>query len=310
MVKQAHVEALFDCLDESATIYYKEYSMTYLEGVVKTCENIMSNSVEKIYSSNLEELEEAINKIAEIEFNKEEIRKAFQYACLRGFKHANLSNEMITPDTIGIFVNYLIKKLYTKKNLNILDPLVGTGNLITTIANGLSGEHKIMGVDIDVNSYKLANALFDMLDYGEGIFCQDVNTFTVFPVDLIISDFSGLEEEKVYEIIKTQSVNILPGGFMIGIFDDKVIGDKTLVNRAKELNELWKLFGMVKLPIKMFKNKSKSIVVFQRNGEEFIQPKNFLMVELPDFDDVNEFTKVISQLNNWFKNTDFYKIGE
>ena len=310
MVKQAHVEALFDCLDESATIYYKEYSMTYLEGVVKTCENIMSNSVEKVYSSNLEELEEAINKIAEIEFNKEEIRKAFQYACLRGFKHANLSNEMITPDTIGIFVNYLIKKLYAKKNLNILDPLVGTGNLITTVANGLTGDHKIMGVDIDVNSYKLANALFDMLDYGEGIFCQDANTFTVFPVDLIISDFSGLEEEKVYEIIKTQSVNILSGGFMIGIFDDKVIGDKTLVHKAKELNELWKLFGLVKLPIKMFKNKSKSIVVFQRNGEEFIQPKNFLMVELPDFDDVNEFTKVISQLNNWFKNTDFYKIGE
>jgi len=74
------------------------------------------------------------------------------------------------------------------------------------------------------------------------------------------------------------------------------------------MNQVWKLFGMIKLPRSIVKNNSKSIVIFQRNGEMVVQPKKFLLVELPDFNEKEQTQKVIHQLNNWFANTDFYRI--
>ena len=310
MINQEHIEALYDCFDESATLLYKTHKIPYLEGIVKTCENIMANSVEDSYSDIIDELKTILEKVSDIEFNKEEIRKAFQYACLKGFKHENISNQMITPDTIGVFINYLISKLYNKKHLDILDPLVGTGNLITNIANNLDKTTNIFGVDFDGNSYKLSTAIFDMLGYGEQVYFQDTITFKCQPMDLIVSDFSGILEDSVYNIIGHLSDNIKSGGFLIGIFDEEVVKEKVLVEHAKELNDLWKLFGLIKLPKNILKNSEKVIVIFQSDGLNIIQPKNFLLVDLPDFNDQVGFKKVINHLNAWFENIEFYKLGE
>ncbi|MBI9008887.1 MAG: hypothetical protein JEZ05_02540 [Tenericutes bacterium] len=310
MINQEHIEALYDCFDESAVLLYKTNKMPYLEGVVKTCENIMAHTIEDTYSDIKTELMTIIDKVSGIEFNKEEIRKAFQYACLKGFKHGNISNQMITPETIGVFINYLISKLYSKSHLDILDPLVGTGNLITYIANNTTKKTNIFGVDLDIDSYKLSTALFDMLGYGEQVYFQDTLTFRCPPMDLIVSDFSGILEEDVYNIIGHLSENIISGGFLVGIFDGEIVKDEVLVKRAMDLNELWKLFGFIKLPTTLLKNTEKVIVIFQRDGLEVIQPKNFLLVDLPDFNDQDSFKKVISHLNVWFENTEFYKLGE
>lgn len=309
MVNQERVEALFDCLDESAILLYKTYKLSYIESIVKTCENIKANTVEEKYQDIKDDLELLIEKISDTEFNKEEIRKAFQFACLKGFKHANISNEMITPETIGVFINYLVSQLYVKESLTILDPLVGTGNLITTVANSLAGKNQIIGVDKDLDAYKLSTALFDMLDYGEQVYFQDTNTFVIHPIDLIISDFSGIEENEVYTIIGNHSKNIIEGGFLVGVFDLDVVKDDVLVKHAKALNKLWKLFGYIKLPDTISKDNKKVIIIFQRDGEKVIQPKQFLLVELPEFTNVEAFKKVINQLNSWFRNTDFYKLG-
>lgn len=310
MLNQEHVETLYDCLDESATLLYKTYKTPYLEGVVKTCENIISNSIEDEFDKIKPELQGFMDKVTEIDFDKEEIRKAFQFACLKGFKHSKITNQMITPETIGIFYNYLISKLYTKKSLSILDPLVGTGNLLTVVANGLDKPVQIIGCDQDLNAYKLSNALFDMLGYGEQIFLQDTISFKCPPVDLIISDFSGIIENDVYDIIGHHSTNIKPGGFLIGIFDELVVSNDALIKHAKDLNELWNLFGLIKLPENLTKHYPKSIVLFQRSGALVTKPKKFLLAELPEFSNKEDFAKVINQLNHWFKNIEFYKLGE
>ncbi len=310
MINQENIEALFDCLDESSTLLYQKHKISYLEGLIKTCENIISNDIEDNYSEIENELKTKINKINKIEFKKEEIRKAFQYACLRGFKHGQISNQMITPDTIGVFINYLVSKLYDSKALLVLDPVVGTGNLITSLANNSDKEMNLFGVDIDVLSYKLSTALFDMLGYGEQVYCQDSFTYNSPLVDLIVADFSGIQEEDVYKLLQHHGNNIQIGGFLIGVFDEEIIKENVLVEHSKDLNEIWKLFGLIKLPKGILKNQNKSIVIFQKNGDIVIQPKAFLIVELPEFSENEEMRKVIDQLNGWFKNTEFYKLGE
>lgn len=310
MINQQHIEDLYDCFDESATLLYKTYKLPFLDGIVKTCENIVANSIEEEYADIAQDLKLIMDKISDINFNKEEIRKAFQYACLTGFKHAGISNQMITPESIGVFVGYLIEKLYHKNSVKILDPLVGTGNFITTVANNVKKNTSLYGVDMDHTSYKLTSALFDMLEYGNQVFFQDTRTYKQLPAELMISDFSGIEEQMVYEIIEHHHQNIVECGFLIGVFDEEVVSETVLVERSKKLSALWKLFGYIKLPNKITKNASKCIVIFQKNGKEYIQPNKFLLVDLPEFTNQKEMTIVINRMNDWFQNTEFKKIGE
>ncbi len=308
MINQTNIETLFDYFDASSTLLYKTYKKPYLDGLVISVENLMSNTVEEIYQEIKSDLVGMIRSVSEIDFQPEEIRKAFQFACLKGFKHANQSNQMITPETIGIFIQYLISKLYDKKNLRLLDPLVGTGNLITTVANHMEEPELLVGVDMDQESYRLSSALFDLLGYGDQVYYQDTNTFLYPVVDAIIMDASGIEKEQVYEIMKHHEKNLVEGGFLIGVFDGETVQPEILVEHSQGWNGVWKLFGMIHLPQTLTKQQKKSIVVLQRDGSEVIQPNRFLLVDLPDFSNQTEMKHVISQLNDWFTNTEFYKV--
>ncbi|XFA98512.1 class I SAM-dependent methyltransferase [Candidatus Izemoplasma sp. B36] len=310
MINQDNVELMFDVLDESALILYQKYKTPYLEGVIKTCENIVSNSVEVIDDDIRVELLSKIKRISNIDFQKEEIRKAFQFACLKGYKHANISNQMITPETIGIFINYLVTKLYNKKKFNILDPVSGTSNLIACVANHLDEDVNLFCVEKDLLSYKLSLTLLELLGYGEQVFYQDSLTYLSPKMDLIIGDFSGIVEKEIYSLIKHHGNNIIDGGFLIGVFDDLTVSEKVLIKHAKDINEIWKLFGLIRLPKGILKNQSKSIVIFQKTGKLVIQPKRFLLVDLPEFSNKEDMKIVINHINDWFKNTEFYKLGE
>ena len=310
MVNQTNIEKLFDVLDESAIILYERYKLPYLEGLIKTCENIISDSVNEDFTEKSEILRDKLDRLKDIEFQKEEIRKAFQYACLKGFKHKNITNQMITPDSIGIFLSYLIDKLYLKKKLTILDPLVGTGNLITTIANQREDDVNLIGVDNEMNSYMLSQALFDMLGYGDKVFYQDTLTYSGPESDVIVTDFSGIEMDEIFKIIKHQRNNIADNGFLMGIIDNNFFDDDKLSEFINEVKQEWHFFGLVVLPKQFFKYHGKSILILQNIGEGFIKPKTFMMAEIPSFEKKEEMLKVINRLNQWFKDTEFKRVGD
>lgn len=310
MINQKNIEVLFDVLDESSKILYETYKTPYLDGIVKTCENIMSHSVEEAYAEKSEELMSQVIKLDDIEFEKEEIRKAFQYACLRGFKHKNMTNQMITPESIGIFMSFLIDKLYRKKSLTIFDPLLGTGNLITTIANQRREGTEIIGIDNDLTNYKLSIALFDMLGYGESVFCQDTISYIGPKSDCIITDFSGLEVNDIFEIILHEKKNIISDGFFMSIIDNDLFNDESLSELIKKVNDGWYFFGLIVLPKQFFKYQGKSILILQDKGSKFIQPKSFMMVEIPSFEKQEDMLSVIEKINKWFSDTEFHKVGE
>ena len=149
-----------------------------------------------------------------------------------------------------------------------------------------------------------------MLDYGDKVYLQDVLSFTSPLMDLIIGDFSSIGHKEYYEIVKHISNQLLEGGFILSIVDEEVANDKHLIANAKDLSDDLLLFGLFSLPKEILKNQNKSILIFQRKGPKVIQPKKFLLVDLPEFSNKEEMTTVINQINDWFKNTEFYKLGE
>jgi site-specific DNA-methyltransferase (adenine-specific) len=308
VVNQKNVELLFDCFDQSATLLYEKTKLPYLEGIVKTCENILADSANESSRELNQELEKIISTISQVEFNKEEIRKAFQFACLKGLKHKNISNQMITPESIGLFFSYLVEKLYERKDLVVYDPLVGSGNLITSMANNLEKSLTLIGVDKDLVFSKLTQALFGMLKYGEDVYFQDALTFSNIKVDLIVTDFSGLSQTDVFQLIKYNKELLKDNSFLISVIDNSFFDSSLLKEFIYEVKNDWHFFGMLVLPEMFFKNDKKSIFILQRIGKDFIKPNKFLIADLPDFNNQLETEKVIGQINDWFKQIEFKKV--
>lgn len=310
MVNQENIEKLYDVIDQSAVILYDKYKISYLKGIVKTCENIHANSADFSDEEINEELEELLNSIKDIDFKKEEVRKAIQYAILKGLKHEKISNQMITPESIGVLMSYFIQKLYDKKTYRIYDPLLGTGNLLVTIANQIDKDVELIGVDNFGVSYELAKSLFGMLGYGDKVYFQDTLTSNNINADVIISDFSAVQQDQIYKIIDHQLNNIKSDSYFIFMVDNTFFKALNVKEFIEEISENWYLFGMIVLPNEVFKNQEKSMVILQNKGENFIKPDSFLMAEIPSFTDKDGLNKVIVQLNNWFNKTQYYKVEE
>jgi site-specific DNA-methyltransferase (adenine-specific) len=206
-----------------------------------------------------------------------------------------------------MLMGYLIQKLYDVNQLRIYDPLIGTGNLITSIANQIDYDVELIGVDNFGDSYELSQALFGMLGYGNQIFYQDTRTSSNIDADVIISDISAVQQSEIYDIINHQTKNIKDNGYFIFMVDNLFFEALNVKEFIKEINKRWYLFGMMILPEEVFKTQEKTILILQDKGKEFIQPDSFMMVEIPGFKDQNALANVIGQLNQWFNKTKFYK---
>lgn len=307
MINEKHVEIFFDCLDESAMLLYHTQKISYLSGIVKTCENILANSANEDDEELNKKLYDLIHSISNIEFNKEEIRKAFQYAVLKGFKHVNISNQMITPESIAMLMSYLIGKLYDFNRLRLYDPLCGTGNLMAAIANQFKEDIELVGVDHFGVSYELSQALFGLLDYGNQLFFQDTLTSNHINADVIVSDFSAVDLNIILNIINHQSNNIKSDGYFIFMVDNQFFETLNVKDFIQEIQKKWHFFGMMILPKEVFKTQEKTVIILQDKGEFFVQPTSFMMVEIPSFSDQTALENVIGQLNQWFIETKFYK---
>lgn len=307
MINEANIETLYDVLDASASLLYETSKTPYVQGIVRTCENIIANSAKTDDQVLNEKLNELMEPIRHIEFQKEEIRKAIQYAVLKGLKHQKISNQMMTPESIGMLMGYLVQKLYDVDYLHIYDPLIGTGNLITSIANQIDFDVDLSGVDNFGMSYELSQALFGMLGYGNQIFFQDTRTSSHMNADVIVSDFSAVQQSEIYDIINHQTENIKENGYFIFMVDNVFFEALNVKEFIKEINKRWYLFGMMILPEEVFKTQEKTILVLQDKGSRFIQPDSFMMVEIPGFKDQQALANVIGQLNQWFAKTKYYK---
>ncbi|MDD3122853.1 MAG: N-6 DNA methylase [Candidatus Izemoplasmatales bacterium] len=304
-----NIELVFDVLDQSATHLFETQQTPYLKGVVLTCENILAHEIILDTSDETDKvLLDLLHKMDNIDFQKEEIRKAIQLCILKGFKLSKQSNQEITPDTIGIFLSYLIKKLIDFEGpMTLFDPLVGTGNLICTVANNLDKETLLFGVDHNLDQVELSKAMFEMMDYGEEVYFQDTLTFWNLASDVLLCDFSNSETEDEmtyfpYEVIKHHLYNLKPGGFFLGIIYNDFFEQPTNEEFRKYLLESWEILGLIKLPDSIFKSLGKSILILEKKSNIEYVDKQFLLADIPSFEDEEAFQKAIYQINLWFKN--------
>ena len=302
-VKLDNLELFYDCVDESNNLLYEMLHRPYFELIEMTAQNILAGEVvTDLDEEEKEKLQKVYDKLEGIDFSVEDIRKAMQSIILRGFKEMNIPNGQTTPDTMGIFITYLITKLCPGKEVNIIDPLCGTGNLLLTIANHLDKNVNLFACDNDLWMTKLIKIQADLLNENIDIYFQNAMSLYLSDMDVVTFDMPHSENTKAgyfpYQSILHFTDYVKDDGCMIGLVENDFFDYDKNQEFKKELLKKMTIVGIVELPDNMFKfSKPKIVLVLRKRVED----KKCFMVKLPSFSDVKEFNESLIEIEAWFE---------
>lgn len=324
-VSQA-VETLFSIFDSSTVVLRKELDVTYLEALVETGDNLFEGAIlqEELSESTIERLNREYSTFNEETYKGEEIRKAFQLAILKGMKEGVQANHEMTPDAVGMFMSYLFHKfMQGQKEITVLDPAIGTGNLMTTLFNSAKEELTMsgFGVEVDEVLIKLALVNANLQKHAIEFFHQDgVAPLYIDPVDAVVSDLPiGYYPNEIvaseytlkanegmsyaHHLFIEQSVkHTKEGGYLFFLVPNFIFESDQAPKLHAFIKETCFIQGLLQLPVSMFKNEknAKSIFVLQKKGQGVTMPKQALLVELPKFSNMKAMENIMNQLNTWF----------
>ena len=304
-MKPEHLELFYDCVDQSNAILYEAFHKSYFDLIEMTVQNILAGEVVcDCDEETKNKLNQIYDQLVGVDFTVEDVRKAMQAIFLKGFKEMRILNGNTTPDTLGIFIAYLITKLNANKKITILDPLCGTGNLLHTVINHLDKECTSFACDHDVWMTKLTKMVSDLLGIPVELYLQDTRNLSLKDMDCILFDMPNviLEEKKSYfpyEAILHYKEMLKPDGAMIAILGSDFFNYDKNQEFKKQLLQDCSIIGLIELPDSMFVAKPKIILVIQKC---MLDKKNCFMVKLPSFTDVKEFNKSLMEIEAWFEN--------
>lgn len=333
-MQQNSVERLYDFLDTAAEMISKDMQVSYLEGLAEAGELYLSGRAEHLplseeMAGKLEELIQKYDDFSEPE--AETVRKAFQLALLKSMKNYH-PNRQMTPDTIGLFISYLFNKFHTgNEQVSIMDPAVGTGNLLFTVLNHLSVKAgSIYGIDIDDILIKLAFIQADMQKKVINFFNQDsLQLVFAEQVDAVVSDlpvgyYPNDEAADNYELrakeghsfshylyIEQSLRYTKPGGYLFFVIPNELFAGAESKGLTSFLTEKSHITAILKLPSTIFKNDSfgKSLLVLRKKGEGTTDPSQILAADLPSFSNKNGMVHIMKQIDDWMKENSATKTG-
>lgn len=324
MGELSKVEMLFQTFDETATILQNDQSIPYLDALAETGDNLFEKKIlQEVDELTKKRLNKHYDSITLDSFTKEEIRKGLQLTILKGMKQGVQSHHMMTPDAVALFTSYLVNKLVQEKEeVTILDPALGTGNLLTAILNHAQRNVRANGIEVDETLLRLAFVNANLQQHSIELFNQDaLQPLYVDPVDLVVCDlpvgyYPNDEGAKNYRLKANeghsfahhlfieQALNYTKdGGYVVALIPNFLFES----NQATQLNEFLKekseIIGLLQLPLSMFKNEkqAKSIFVLQKKGEGVEAPKQALLVNLPKFSNKQAMEDIMQQIDRWFK---------
>ncbi len=227
-VNDEKINHLTDLLDYATLLYYDEKEATYLDCLSKVLTLYLEEDDLPLEEETVEKLNAVFDELNKVDLNNEELRKVFLLLAIKGFKHANFSLDIITPDAVGIIcaslVESLLKKCPKPKNIikkykrpqkgtyKILDINYGTGNLIHNINNNLNLPLSFIGIESSNVLASFSNTINNFMDSDVTIYNQDALSLIVPDVDIVVSDLASYDyEDPLYDSpLKQKGVTYFP----------------------------------------------------------------------------------------------------
>lgn len=324
-MSDSNIVQLFNILDRSIEIAVQERDELYLDSLANVLKFVYYGTEDEKLS---EQFEEQLKLLSDALFDEKnsklEIHRAIQMALLKGMKDEAHRNHMMTPESIGLFIGYLIQKLVNdeQKHLRLFNPASGTGNLLHTVINLLRQPVDAYASDIDPTLLNISVMTANILEQQIEYFHQDsLRPLLLDPVDIVISDlpvgyYPDKEQASKFELkadeghsyahhlfIEQSLTYTKPGGYLIFLIPEFLFTSDQAKKLQQYLHEKAHIIGVFQLADTTFKQKDhkKSIFVIRKKGEETKNVTQPLLVMLPSLKDTTAMEKILININHWFE---------
>ena len=176
---------------------------------------------------------------------------------------------------------------------------VESGNLINLIANNLSFDSSLTGIEIDEGYAYIASAFSDLQGNELVVYRNSCLDYMQLSANVVIGDLDCVIQNGKYlpyeAILKYQNTNV-DKSFMIFLVDNDFFNQKDIEDFKKRFKGT--IIGLIALDKSLFKKKEKSILI--------ISPKKYKQVDtlatmLPSTKDEIKYKEALVDIKNWLK---------
>lgn len=253
-------------------------------------------------------------------YDKETIRKVYQFLLLKALKELNNPSYDITPEVITMYISHLIECIYGDKKVSVTDLASGSGSLLINIAALVKGEKDLTSVDVDSNYVRLQQNIFNLLETNVEIINQDaLKPLNIKKQDIVISDvpfgyYADEDNSLNYKLCSKDGYSLNALLFIeqaANYLDENGVGILVIPKKVLELEDNFKKYleedinlnAVITLPDEMFKNTSqqKAIILITKKGQTRL-PNQVFLAQIPSFQNKASYANFIEEFNGWLEN--------
>lgn len=328
----------FEWLNESVKCIAADMSMSYLEALHETLQNIVLGEVQQFNQEPSDQAVQTLKKIYSKEqwekIPQKEKQELLQLLYLEGERQDQLpTNYQVTPSAIGILVGFFVTRLITAsmsdshKRYNILDPTFGTGNLwrftlealgnygLEVTGQGMDNDDLMLAIGEQSNAWLgfdptlfLGDALQDSLLEPADFVISDL-PIGYYPLDEVAQNYKSAKLKNkeaphalAHYLLIEQSLRLLKeNGWGIFIIPRQMM----MTEEASPFIEMIQGYGYLQafltLPQEMFRQQryQKAILILQKAGDNAKQAQNVLIGDIPDLKDRKQMKQFSMSFSNW-----------
>ena len=258
-------------------------------------------------------------RLKDLNLNKEEWRRSFQYLLMKAAQTEPLqANHQFTPDGIGFLLVFLVDQLASSDQVDVLEMGRGTGNLAQTLMNNCQRSLDYLGLEIDDLLIDLAASMAEVMKadvnfaQGDAIRPQVLKESDViisdlpvgyYPDDAIASRYQVASPQGhtyAHHLFIEQSLKYLkPGGVAIFLAPNDLLTSEQSPLLKQWMQDHAQVLAMVTLPENLFRsaNLAKTIFVFRKQEEAVVQPFVYPLTDLQDQEDLMKFRESFQKWN-------------
>lgn len=262
-------------------------------------------------------------RLKDLNLNKEEWRRSFQYLLMKAAQTEPLqANHQFTPDGIGFLLVFLVDQLASSDQVDVLEMGSGTGNLAQTLMNNCQRSLDYLGLEIDDLLIDLAASMAEVMKadvnfaQGDAIRPQVLKESDViisdlpvgyYPDDAIASRYQVASPQGhtyAHHLLIEQSLKYLKlGGVAIFLAPNDLLTSEQSPLLKQWMQDHAQVLAMVTLPENLFRsaNLAKTIFVFRKQEEAVVQPFVYPLTDLQDQEDLMKFRE---SFQNWNKESE------
>lgn len=309
-------------------------NVSFTEALVETFDNLEHGKI-KVENGAPDEktVAELSKKYQVLDYDKLSQKVKAQVFTLLTLKAVNDDeldvNQMPTPPAISTVIAMLMNKLVKDQKMEIVDPAIGTGNLLFSVISQLKAlnhskdNYQLVGIDNDEEMLNLTDVAAHLDGIDIELYCQDaLMPWMCSNADVIISDlpvgyYPDDENAKNFDnraaeghsfahlmLIEQIIKNLKPNGYSFLVVPKSILSGKLGADFMPWLTKKVYVKAIVELPDDMFKNKfnQKSILVFQNHGDQ-AKASEVLLTKLDSLKKEEALVRFNVKLDEWYTKT-------